>query len=551
MKKRKSIMATVEQPTPPAPQANSRPTRKDPAVIRYIAGQDGDADRWRRLLPAWIISFSIHIVLFGLFLILNFRLNAETVIPEDQVIETQVETETKPPNLENDEIGNDPELPTNYNVSRIEDVSVPGAVNPNEAVGITNAPEGPPQTLPPPPGFDSGQGGGVDSANIGKASPFGTAGGYSGPKMVPGGFAGRSGSTREQMLREGGGNTVSEAAVAAGLKWFARHQAPDGHWSLDNFSQHGRCNCTGSGQTNNDIAATAFGLLPFLAAGKTHKRSSDNENYYKNVEKGLKYLMVKQNAQGYFGGGPYYAQGLATIAVCEAFGLTSDAALKPYAQRALNNIMRAQNANGGWDYSPGTARTDTSVGGWQLMALKSGQMAGLDVPKKNLEDAARWLDRVQSNSEGSGYGYDGPGDTYTMTSVGLLCREYLGWGPRNPGLIKGVQKLSADFGPEKQLNNMYYYYYATQVMHHFGGEAWQKWNPRMRDMLVAKQDRGMDRAHPDQKGSWSPVGDVHGGAGGRIMTTSLSLLTLEVYYRYLPLYHRDMGAKDEAAKGGL
>ncbi len=99
---------------------------------------------------------------------------------------------------------------------------------------------------------------------------------------------------------------------------------------------------------------------------------------------------------------------------------------------------------------------------------------------------------------------------------------------------------------------MYYYYYATQVMHHFGGEPWQNWNPRMRDMLVAKQDRGMDRAHPDQKGSWSPVGDAHGGAGGRIMITSLSLLTLEVYYRYLPLYHRDMGGnKDEAVKGGL
>src|SRR5262245_64802484 len=110
-------MAQAEKPADPAPHANSPPTRKDPAVIRYIAGQEGDPDRWRRLLPAWIISFSIHIVLFGLFLILNFRLNADTIIPEDQVIETQVETETKPPNLENDEIGNDPELPTNYNVS--------------------------------------------------------------------------------------------------------------------------------------------------------------------------------------------------------------------------------------------------------------------------------------------------------------------------------------------------------------------------------------------------------------------------------------------------
>src|SRR5438128_6978150 len=249
-----------------------------------------------------------------------------------------------------------------------------------------------------------------------------------GPKIVTGGFNGRSGATRQQMLREGGGNTVSEAAVAAGLKWLAQHQAPDGHWSLDGFRQHGRCNCTGEANTNNDIAGTAFGLLPFLAAGKTHKRSADNETYYKVVEKGLKYLISKQNAQGYFGGGQYYAQGLATIAMCEAVGLTSDAALKAYAQRATNNIARAQNANGGWDYNPGTMETDTSVSGWQLMALKSGQMAGLDVPKQSLENASRWLDRVQTSSEGSGYGYRGPGESPTMTSVGLLCREYLGWG---------------------------------------------------------------------------------------------------------------------------
>ena len=46
-----------------------------------------------------------------------------------------------------------------------------------------------------------------------------------------------------------------------GLKWIVQHQAPDGHWSLDGFQQHGRCNCNGFGQ-NNDVAATAFGLLP-------------------------------------------------------------------------------------------------------------------------------------------------------------------------------------------------------------------------------------------------------------------------------------------------
>jgi hypothetical protein len=98
---------------------------------------------------------------------------------------------------------------------------------------------------------------------------------------------------------------------------------------------------------------------------------------------------------------------------------------------------------------------------------------------------------------------------------------------------------------------MYYYYYATQVMHHFGGEAWEKWNPKMRDTLIARQDKGTDRAHPHQKGSWPAAGDAYGDYGGRLMVTSLSLLTLEVYYRHLPLYRRDAVTKDDAVKGGL
>jgi hypothetical protein len=533
-------------------QENSKPARGvAPVVVAHFPGSDEDPNRWRRMIPAWIISGVTHLILIGLFLILNVRLDADTVATQQLIIETAVETETKPPNLENDEIGMDPDLLTNYNNDRLEDISVPGPVNPNEAVGILNAPEGPPRTLPPPPGFGGvGQGGGVDSSKPGAGNPFGFEGGMGGPLAVPGGFAGRSGATRQKMLQEGGGNTASEAAVAAGLKWLALHQAPDGHWSIDGFRQHGKCNCTGEGNQTNDIAGTAFGLLPFLAAGKTHKPSSDN-SYHKVVEKALRYLISRQNTQGYFGGGAYYAHGLASIAMCEAYGLTADPLLKRSAQMAINDIVRAQNGNGGWDYSPGTMRTDTSVSGWQLMALKSGQMAGLDVPKKALDGASRWLDRVMA-PDGAGYGYDGPGDSYTMTSVGLLCREYLQWGVRHPGLIKGVAKLSQkDFSPENyaNINNMYYYYYATQVMHHFGGEAWEKWNPKMRDALIARQDKGTDRAHPHQKGSWSPAGDAHGGAGGRLMNTSLSLLTLEVYYRHLPLYRRDVMTKDD--KGGL
>ena len=43
-------------------------------------------------------------------------------------------------------------------------------------------------------------------------------------------------------------------------------------------------------------------------------------------------------------------------------------------------------------------------------------------------------------------------------------------------------------------------------------------------------------------------GGQNRGVGGRLMQTALSTLTLEVYYRHLPLYRRDMGVMKAEAK---
>src|SRR5262249_36099256 len=158
----------------------------------------------------------------------------------------------------------------------------------------------------------------------------------------------------------------------------------------------------------------AFGLLPFLAGGETHKPSAEEKkktyDYRKTVEGGLRFLMSKQNPRtGDFGGG-MYSHGLATIAMGEAYGLTSDPTLKVSAQKAINFICDAQGPGGGWDYGPKSARIDTSVGGWQLMALKSGQMAGLNIPPPTFRGAEKWLDTV-ATADKTGYGYSGPGES--------------------------------------------------------------------------------------------------------------------------------------------
>ncbi|MFN4259060.1 MAG: prenyltransferase/squalene oxidase repeat-containing protein [Gemmataceae bacterium] len=543
-------MATA---TPPSTGQPKQPAAPPPAVIRSPALNQRTGVSMMHLVPAYILSILVHVGLLLLFLLINVTAKAEHD-QEPQVIETKVEDNPQDLNLTNDEIGLDPEIPTNYDIARIEEVSVPGPVNPTEAVGILNAPEAVPETIPPPPGVGRGQGGAPDG--VGAGNPMGFAGGFQG-LYQPGGFGGRSGATRERMVKEGGGNTRSEAAVAAGLKWLSQHQNQvDGSWSMDKFSTHGRCNCGDAGREHG-IAGTAFGLLPFLGAGETHKKGG---MYSKTVENALKYLIMKQNREGSFGG-RNYEQGIASIAICEAYGLTSDPVLKGPAQRAVNYVVSAQTNQGGWDYTKNGQTSDTSVAGWNVQALKSGQMSGLSVPRESLARVSKYLDAFAGDSYGATYGYRSPGKSANLSAVGLLCRQYLGWGPRNPGLIKGVELLMSK-PPSTRDKRLYYYYYATQVVHHIGGEQWQTWNngekdkpdrPGMRDLLVDSQDQGREPGKQHQKGSWTSQGwDTNRWGGGRIMTTSLALLTLEVYYRHLPLYRREMGAaKDDDVQAGL
>jgi len=519
------------------------------SVIRVdpLAGRNGWGE-FLRVVPAWIISAGIHGLLIFLFWMVVGDPRAlakedETPAPTESV-NTKVEpTEQQEIPLTNPDVGIDPEVPTNYDVNRIEEVSVPGPVDPNASVGIVGAPEGPQVNIPPPPGSGRGQGGAPDLPDVAGTGVMGRdiIGGFRGFQNVPGGFAGRSGSTREKMVSEGGGSKASEAAVAKGLRWLALHQSPDGNWALDQFNLHARRgvneatffndNASGKGQ-KNDTAGAAFGLLPFLAAGITHKPSGkpQDDQYVKTVQRAVAYLVSKQGKDGSFPGG-MYAHGLASIAMCEIYGLTADPSLKRPAQAALLYIIQAQDPNGGgWRYQPRQGG-DTSVVGWQVMALKSGQMSGLNIPKNTLDGADRWLTACES-TDGGGYGYTGPGDSPTMSAVGLLCRMYLGTPRRNPALRNGIDKLKK-YAPNSQ-KNIYYEYYATQVFHHMGGDAWDYWNdPKgstgMRDVLVKRQDND---------GSWDPRGDGFGSHGGRVMQTSLSLLTLEVYYRHLPLYQR-------------
>lgn len=291
-----------------------------------------------------------------------------------------------------------------------------------------------------------------------------------------------------------------------------------------------------------------MGLLPFLAAGQTHKSRGP---YKECISKGIDWLVRNQQPNGNLAKGAHqmmYSHGLATIALSEAYGLTGDRqVVGQAAQRAVDFILRAQNkTEGGWRYrgDPGE-EGDTSVVGWQLMALKSAHMAGLSFSGEAFNQVSKWLDSVAVH-DGTEYCYQpGKGPMPTMTSVGLLCRQYLGAHRDNPMLVGGEDYLMKHL-PDENETNIYYWYYATQVMRNMNDYEWDKWNRKMRNVLVQTQCRDTNSC---ANGSWDPTNDAWGHYGGRVMQTSLSCLTLEIYYRYLPLFKADAGGGGDSGAG--
>lgn len=351
---------------------------------------------------------------------------------------------------------------------------------------------------------------------------------------IAAGFSMRKTESRREAIKSLGGSEESEKAVERGLLWLAKHQDADGHWGIHELHCKDH-QCTGHGSFQSNTAATGLGLLAFLGAGYSHQ-SGEHQAV---VDRGLKWLVQHQKSDGDLFADEtefvwFYSHGMAAIALCEAYGLTKDPALRDPAQKALNFIVASQHPQfGGWRYRP-KFESDTSVSGWQLMALKSGEMAGLSVPKDVYSGVGKWLDSVESKTAKGQFTYHPSRPaSLAMTAEGLLMRQYLGAVRTDARLVAGADYLRQHL-PDLADRDAYYWYYATQVMFHMQGAHWDEWNTRLRDTLISTQLKD-----GDPNGSWSPdrpTPEKWGAAGGRHYVTCMNLLMLEVYYRHLPLY---------------
>jgi hypothetical protein len=376
-------------------------------------------------------------------------------------------------------------------------------------------------------------------------------------------FGSRSQSQRHHAVGIYGGSAGSESAVDAALRWFKRHQSANGRWEVSAYqdlcADTPRCepDALRSGSIENDLstdcALSGCALLCYLGAGFDQVGAS---RYRGVVAKGLQWLISVQPEDGFFGRSNY-ANAIATMALCEAYALSRDPALRAPAERGIAAILRHQNHGStsareagygdrmGWDYIGPSDRNDTSVTGWNVMALKSAHLAGLEVGQ-GLAGAISWLDAtweatnpqwqdVDANQGSSRFPYDfhsqtgaitlseEPSSMHDMASVGAVTAAFLPHtGSRRE--LASMARYIVDNQMGATAAQPYYRYYATLALFQLGGPLWKTWNAVMREQLVTSQRRHAGCLD----GSW----DAQSGEYGRFFATALDCLSLEVYYRY-------------------
>ncbi|MCE9583338.1 MAG: zinc-ribbon domain-containing protein [Planctomycetes bacterium] len=382
-----------------------------------------------------------------------------------------------------------------------------------------------------------------------------------GAEAYAGAGAGRYKSRSEFRVpaaKKAGATAESEAAVEAGLKWLARHQAPMGGWSSAGFSR--RCKeteCKGAGYEEYDSGVTAMALLAFLGAGYTPRSETswvDDMTGRKVVagevvRRGIEWLIAAQDTEGCVGGrhgSKYlYNHAIATLALAEAYGMTGAARLKAPTQKAVDFLLAAQNPGKGWRYSKQCGDNDTSVTCWVVAALRAAEEGGLLVGRTGFDGALAWFTEVTDEAYFKvGYTAKGTGkvvvqgkneefdDHPCMSAAAMAARLRIDRGDKSPALEGGAKLLVTDLpigrGPKI---DVYYWYLGSEALFLWAGpesKYWKPWNEAMLAAVVQNQRGEKDGC---AEGSWDASSDRWGFEGGRVYTTALSVMTLETGYR--------------------
>lgn len=332
------------------------------------------------------------------------------------------------------------------------------------------------------------------------------------------------------------GARPAERAIASAFVWLARHQNNDGSWHIDYTAKCKDASCSHGGSLKNDTAATALAILQLLGAGAA--TPAYKSRYTPVANRGLAWLASDMRAAADPATGKartMSAHGLASVCFCEWYAAAPNEENGAAARAALKLIADRQNSDGGWGEKPGDA-SDMIVVAWQMMALRSAQLAKIAVAPAVTERARKFV-QACSHGKYDGLFSDAPAKKVspTATAIGVLTLLYLGAQSDDLGVAEGKAYLLQHLASAEHPDPLYWFF-ATQAMHYQRDPDWLAWNRQVRNVIVKMQATAKDQC---AAGSWiceAPDGPPLVADGGRLVTTSLCTLTLEVYYCYLQIF---------------
>lgn len=365
-----------------------------------------------------------------------------------------------------------------------------------------------------------------------------------------------------------GGRPATDIAVSNALQWLADHQDPSGFWDADEFMLHDRYPdkpaSTGAGNPVNDVGLSGLALLAFMGNGD----SAQEGDYQQNVSDGVQWLRDVQREDGLFGdevGNPtLYNHAIATMAMGEAYWFSNKSLiLKSHVKDSVRLIQNARNDYGAWRYDlEPNGDNDSSITGWMVFALKTAEENDLPVDHGAYAGADAWFTSIEDKNTGrTGYAWgEGGGGvgsfssrppqhvekfpadrSEALTAVALLSRIFMTDGKQvkrwqdHPqyDLMRRQADLLASKPPVWDEGDgsidFYYWYYGTYAMNQWGGAHWKNWKKSIEKALLPNQR--LEDEEDNFYGSWDPVGPW-GEEGGRVYSTAIGTLILEVYYRY-------------------
>ncbi len=331
---------------------------------------------------------------------------------------------------------------------------------------------------------------------------------------------------RIERLRSGGGKDITEEAIMRGLNWLKTAQDEDGGWGNKDKDDSG--NLVRNASQNYRNAMSGMALLAYLG----HCELQDSPTFGPTVQKGIDFLTSTPPDEVVHNGNKgSYAHPIRTYALCEAYTMTKIPKLKEYDKRAAEVIIKGQNESGGWAYGYGkgpVAHTDLSVTGWNIQALKAAALTGISIDglDASMDKATAYTKRCQDATGKFAY-KEGSGGKPSLTGTGVLCLQIWKNASSKEAQL-GLDWIIANQKQEWKEVNVYEWYYHAQACFQAtgvsgGSKYWRAWNKNFQQIVCGAQA---------SDGHWPHGKHFHGDTD--IYRTTMTILMLEVYYRYMP-----------------